>query len=259
MISFAAHGALLAAGARLSVDPISLPTSPTYVVGWTDPPRARLDSARPELDAREAAQDAWQAAAKDRVAEEFPALPMAPCDPWHDAAPAAPDPLDPSYSIWAPPVSAALRLRIGAGGRNPSCRPDGSPDGRPGSAGTPAPLRPSAPSGSAPRTGAGTPRTDPPPQRLSTRSPPRPLDGECDPPDYPRASRRNGEQGTVIVRIRISADGHVEEARVHQSSGHPRLDEAALEAISAWRFSPAREDDRPVPGVLDVPVGFRLE
>ena len=51
------------------------------------------------------------------------------------------------------------------------------------------------------------------------------------PPAYPRASRRLGEQGTVIVRVFISTQGLPEKAEVRTSSGFVRLDQAALEAV----------------------------
>ena len=48
------------------------------------------------------------------------------------------------------------------------------------------------------------------------------------PPAYPRMSRRMGEQGTVLLRVFISAEGRAEKADIRTSSGYARLDEAAL-------------------------------
>jgi periplasmic protein TonB len=48
---------------------------------------------------------------------------------------------------------------------------------------------------------------------------------------YPSAARLNGWEGKVVVRAVIRADGHLSEVKVHRSSGHETLDNAAMEAI----------------------------
>lgn len=58
------------------------------------------------------------------------------------------------------------------------------------------------------------------------------------PPRYPMESRRKREQGTVTLLLLLGTDGRVAEIRVSRSSGHPRLDEAALSAVRRWRWSP---------------------
>ena len=79
------------------------------------------------------------------------------------------------------------------------------------------------------------------------------------PPPYPQASRRRGEEGQVILRVRVTADGRPREIQIAESSGHTRLDRAALDAVSRWRFEPARDGDRAVDSWVRVPVAFRLE
>ncbi len=74
---------------------------------------------------------------------------------------------------------------------------------------------------------------------------------------YPDRARRNGEQGTVIVRVVIERDGQVSDLAVVQSSGNAALDDAALET---WR----RDRPPPLPpdipqAVLRVPVHFKLD
>ena len=59
-----------------------------------------------------------------------------------------------------------------------------------------------------------------------------------DPPVYPEISRRLHEEGTVELEIGLLDDGTMKELAVGHSSGHPRLDEAALEAARTWRFHP---------------------
>jgi periplasmic protein TonB len=79
------------------------------------------------------------------------------------------------------------------------------------------------------------------------------------PPAYPRASRRLGEQGTVIVRVLISTQGLPEKAEVRTSSGFARLDQAALEAVQRWRFVPGRRSGTPEAMWFNIPVRFVLE
>ncbi|MBT9097862.1 energy transducer TonB [Methylovulum psychrotolerans] len=78
-------------------------------------------------------------------------------------------------------------------------------------------------------------------------------------PDYPTASRELGEQGRVLVRAKISADGKVEQILLRKSSGYARLDEAALASVKQWRFVPARQGAEQVAAWVVVPVAFSLE
>ncbi|WP_244129582.1 energy transducer TonB [Burkholderia gladioli] len=57
-------------------------------------------------------------------------------------------------------------------------------------------------------------------------------------PDYPPKARRLEQEGTVVVRLTIGADGAVKTARVARSSGYPLLDAAALTSIEAGRCQP---------------------
>src|SRR6185312_12146560 len=89
---------------------------------------------------------------------------------------------------------------------------------------------------------------------------PRPVAGmESDqPPRYPDAARRRGEQGRVMLHVDVSADGLPTEVEIAHSSGHHALDEAAVSAVKRWRFVPASHDGRPIAGSADVPVRFQL-
>lgn len=77
-------------------------------------------------------------------------------------------------------------------------------------------------------------------------------------PEYPPMSRQLGEEGTVRLRVHVAADGSPMETRLAASSGHPQLDQAALEAVNGWRFVPARLGDKPVAGWVIVPISFTL-
>ena len=79
------------------------------------------------------------------------------------------------------------------------------------------------------------------------------------PPAYPRMSRRLGEQGTVVLRVRISAQGLPESVVLRTSSGYARLDQAALDAVLRWRFVPGQRSGVAEAMWFNVPVRFVLE
>jgi protein TonB len=78
------------------------------------------------------------------------------------------------------------------------------------------------------------------------------------PPEYPRIAQRLREEGTVLLWVAVAPDGRPVNWRVERSSGHERLDSAALDAVAGWRFEPARRGNRPVAATVLVPMDFRL-
>jgi protein TonB len=78
-------------------------------------------------------------------------------------------------------------------------------------------------------------------------------------PRYPASARRSGTQGTVTLRVQVTREGLAARVDVEKSSGSPHLDAAALEAVKAWRFVPARQGADPVESRVLVPIVFRLE
>ena len=78
-------------------------------------------------------------------------------------------------------------------------------------------------------------------------------------PAYPTLSRRFGETGTVVLRVELDESGRVAVARVSSSSGHARLDEAALAVVKTWRCTPATRDGQPVRAVALQPFRFVLQ
>ena len=48
---------------------------------------------------------------------------------------------------------------------------------------------------------------------------------------YPSSARLNGQEGKVILKAVIRADGHLAEVSIQKSSGHQILDAAAIEAV----------------------------
>lgn len=89
--------------------------------------------------------------------------------------------------------------------------------------------------------------------------PPRPIASQSPPPRYPPQALRRGESGTVLVRVRVGADGTPEDVSIADSSGSRLLDRAALEAVRRWRFTPATANGRPVADTVQVPIDFRTE
>lgn len=79
------------------------------------------------------------------------------------------------------------------------------------------------------------------------------------PPRYPLAARRNGEQGTVTLRVLVDREGMLASVAIEKTSGFALLDNAAREAVRAWRFAPARRGNQAVEAWVLVPVVFRLE
>ncbi len=77
-------------------------------------------------------------------------------------------------------------------------------------------------------------------------------------PRYPYLARWRGQEGRVLLRVLVSAAGEAKAVSIRQSSGYRLLDEAALKAIGAWRFFPARKAGIPAADAVDVPVSFRL-
>lgn len=77
-------------------------------------------------------------------------------------------------------------------------------------------------------------------------------------PAYPALSRRMRETGTVLIELVVAATGRVESARIAETSGHERLDEAAREAVAASTCSPYLESGVAFRVAAKVPVTFNL-
>ena len=79
------------------------------------------------------------------------------------------------------------------------------------------------------------------------------------PPEYPVISRRLGEQGKVVLRVELDETGKIIFARLLQSSGFKRLDEAGMAAVRTWHCSPATKNGEPVKAVALQPFEFTIE
>lgn len=81
----------------------------------------------------------------------------------------------------------------------------------------------------------------------------------CAKPDYPSASRRLEEEGTVVLKFLIGVDGKVLQADIEKSSGFNRLDEAARQALSKCQFRAGTVDGKPEQSWATIAYKWRLE
>lgn len=78
-------------------------------------------------------------------------------------------------------------------------------------------------------------------------------------PPYPPLSKRLGEEGRVVLRVRIEADGTASQAEVQKSSGYDRLDQTALQTVLRWRYVPGKRNGVPEAMWFNIPIQFVLE
>lgn len=78
-------------------------------------------------------------------------------------------------------------------------------------------------------------------------------------PPYPMVARRMGYNGRVILNVEVLAEGKAGQVLLHKSSGYEILDNAALQTVKTWKFSPAKRLGQPVTQWFLVPIKFSLE
>jgi len=78
-------------------------------------------------------------------------------------------------------------------------------------------------------------------------------------PPYPPQARRMSEEGRVILRVEVSAEGRAQNVEIKTSSGSARLDESAQRTVRSWRFIPAKRGETAVDSWVLVPIIFKLE
>ncbi|MCR5840228.1 MAG: TonB family protein [Kiritimatiellae bacterium] len=78
-------------------------------------------------------------------------------------------------------------------------------------------------------------------------------------PDYPKGARQRGEQGDVVLEIRVNAAGIVDRVDIVSPSGFPELDEAAVRAARAARFTPAKSGGSAVASTARLTLTFKLK
>jgi protein TonB len=78
-------------------------------------------------------------------------------------------------------------------------------------------------------------------------------------PPYPMVARRMGYHGKVVLDVEVLAEGKAGDVKLHTSSGHDILDNAAIQTVKTWRFTPAHRFGQAVTQRFLVPIKFSLE
>lgn len=76
-------------------------------------------------------------------------------------------------------------------------------------------------------------------------------------PRYPEDAKRSGVEGVVILAVSVNSAGGVDAVRVVKPLS-PALDQAAVDAVRQWRFSPATREGTPVDFEMNLTINFRL-
>lgn len=79
-----------------------------------------------------------------------------------------------------------------------------------------------------------------------------------EPPRYPSTALRRGEEGSVMLRVLVNADGSPSTIDVATSSRSRSLDRAARDAVKKWKFNPGRKQGIPISSWVLVPIDFKL-
>ena len=77
-------------------------------------------------------------------------------------------------------------------------------------------------------------------------------------PPYPGMLRRAGQEGKVLLRVFVTADGRAGEVKLEKSSGFPQFDESAATTVKDWKFQPGKRGDTPEAQWVMVPINFTL-
>ena len=78
------------------------------------------------------------------------------------------------------------------------------------------------------------------------------------PPHYPHSAREAGREGRAVLSVVVTPDGTCKDLKIIESSGTPPLDQAALEAVRQWHFTPAIRDGSRIETTIRVPITFNL-
>lgn len=184
-----------------------------------------------------------------------------PVKPWQppEEAPTLTVSLQPETSAAAQPASARPRLRPAASGPQPGGQVASPPavaePNAPATAEMPAPAAPITP------TALTAAHSNPAPTATANQiTPPRfDVAGLDNPePTYPGQSIRNREEGRVVLRVQVTAQGEPDTVQLQEGSGFFRLDRAALQVLWRWRFQPARLGQQAIAGEVLVPITFKL-
>ena len=101
--------------------------------------------------------------------------------------------------------------------------------------------------------------------RRSSARPPIRVAGNIAPPTklvdvkaiYPQAAMDAQVTGVVILDVTVDVDGAVSNVDVVRSI--PLLDQAAVDAVRQWKFTPTLLNGEPVPVIVTITVNFTLK
>jgi TonB family protein len=174
---------------------------------------------------------------------------------------------------YAPPADGPIAFNVPVHfGPPPPPPPPPPPSTVSGRRTTPPPPPPPPPAtssrpGPMPEAPPPPPPPPPPPDWASqdASDPPLRVGGTIKPPVklknvsavYPREAQEAKVQGVVIIEARIERDGTISRARVLKSI--PMLDDAAVDAVRQWEFTPTLLNGAPVPLMMTVTVNFTLQ
>lgn len=116
---------------------------------------------------------------------------------------------------------------------------------------------------------SNTPQPPAPPAPAPAPPPPPPPEPVTEPrgyagylknpaPEYPLVAQERGMQGRVVLKVHVLASGKPDSVTVESSTGFKILDDAAVKAVLAWSFDPAKRGSTPIDGWVKVPLSFKL-
>lgn len=79
------------------------------------------------------------------------------------------------------------------------------------------------------------------------------------PPSFPARARSQNQSGAVTLAFVVDIDGSVQDVQVVEATPPGVFDEAAIEAVKSWRFSPGRQEGAPVAVRVRQTLRFELE
>ena len=172
--------------------------------------------------------------------------PLPPAPPTEKARPVsqAPRPPKPTVAPAPQPVAAANAAPA-------PHAPTGTTEPEPAPPALLAAVSEPAPAPTAPPAPPAPPRVELPSSSADYLNNPR--------PPYPPLSKRLGEQGKVVVRVFIEANGAASKAEIRSSSGYDRLDQTALQTVLKWRYAPGKRNGAAEAMWFNVPISFVLE
>lgn len=158
-----------------------------------------------------------------------------------------------------PPAAAVAPPRPAPAERKPAPRPQPAPAPEPHMLAA-QPESPAAAEAPAVQEVPAPPPMPAPAPSVAAETPPRFDANYLDNPSpaYPALSRRLGEEGKVVLRVFVEPGGRPGRIEISTSSGSPRLDQAAQEAVRHWRFVPARRGEEAVGAWVRIPIVFNL-